>query len=231
MRLGGLLRREGRRWSLELVGRGGVGGTEHRGDQRSEVEVPLVSRPDDAGEDLLGVGSVAGAVAATDLAGHDGGSDGLFGAPVGRVDGRVPEEGEHGRELGVEMRGEALGVVEGRRRVDEATEAGEQATADRGQTVVGQLPLVATVAQGEPGLQHGFELKGPGAVGMVVSKVLAAPEQVRQTRLVQRVVEAPIGRPPVADEHAVEVSLQDGEGVVETAGVRLFFVDGFLAYS
>ena len=53
--------------------------------------------------------------------------------------------------------------------------------------------------------------------GMVVSKVLATPEQVRQTRLVQRLVEAPIGRPPVADEHAVEVGTQDGEGVVEPA--------------
>ena len=87
------------------------------------------------------------------------------------------------------------------------------------------LPSSATVAQGEPGLQHGFELKGPSAVGMVVSKVLAAPEQVRQTRLVQRVVEAPIGRPPVADEHGVEVGLQDGERVVETAA-RADGVDG-----
>ena len=66
--------------------------------------------------------------------------------PVGRVDGRVPEKGEYGRELGVEMRSEALGIVERRRRVDEATEAGEQATADRGQPVVGQLAVVATVA-------------------------------------------------------------------------------------
>ena len=115
------------------------------------------------------------------------------------------------------MRGEALGVVEGRRRVDETTEAGQQSTAGRGQTVVGQRPVVATVSQGEPGLQHRFHLNGPGAVGMVVSKVLAAPEQVRQTRLVQRVVEAPIGRPPVADEHAVEVGPQDGAGVVEPA--------------
>ena len=105
-----------------------------------------MSRPHDAGEHLLGVGPVAGVIAAADLAGDDGGADGLFGAPVGRVDGRVPEKGEYGRELGVEMRSEALGIVERRRRVDEATEAGEQSTADRGQTVVGQLAVVATVA-------------------------------------------------------------------------------------
>ena len=91
-----------------------------------------MSRPHDTGERLLGVGVVAGAVAATDLAGDDGGADVLFGAPVGRVDGRVPEKGEDGGELGVGMRGEALGVVEGRGRVDETTEAGEQSAAYRG---------------------------------------------------------------------------------------------------
>ena len=52
---------------------------------------------------------------------------------------------------------------------------------------------------------------------MVVSKMLAAPEQVRHVGLVQPVAEAPMGRPPVADEHSVEVGLQDGEGVVEPA--------------
>lgn len=49
--------------------------------------------------------------------------------------------------LGVGVRGEALSIVEGWRRVNEANEAAEQSTADRGQTVVsGQLPVVATVA-------------------------------------------------------------------------------------
>ena len=104
--------------------------------------------------------------------GDDGGADGLFGAPVGRVDGRVPEKGEHGGELGVEMRSEALGVVERRGRVDEAA-------TDRGQAVVGQLPLVAAAAQGEPGFEDGFHLTGPGAVGMVVAKILATPQQMR----------------------------------------------------
>ena len=194
-----------------------MAGAEHRGDQRGEVELPLVSCPNDAGEHLLGVGSVAGAVAATDLARDDGGADGLFGAPVGRVDGRVPEKGEHGGELGVEMRSEALGVVERRGRVDEATEAGEQAATDRGQSVVGQRPVVAAVAQGEPGLQDGFHLTGPGVVGMVVPKILATPEQVGHTGLVECVIEAPIGRPTVAHKHPVEVGPEDGDGIVEPA--------------
>ena len=32
--------------------------------------------------------------------------------------------------------------------------------------MVSQLPGVATVAQGEPGLQHCFDLNGPGAVAV-----------------------------------------------------------------
>ena len=58
---GELLRLEMWRRSLESVGHGGVGSPKHRGDQRGKVEVPLVSRPHDAGEHLLGVGPVAGA--------------------------------------------------------------------------------------------------------------------------------------------------------------------------
>ena len=127
------------------------------------------------------------------------------------------EKGEHGGELGVEMRSEALGVVERRGRVDEAPEAGEQAATDRGQTVVGQLPVVAAVAQGEPGVQDGFHLTGPGAVGMVVAKILATPKQVGHAGLVQCVIEAPIGCPSVAHEHPVEVGPEDGDSIVEPA--------------
>ena len=132
------------------------------------------------------------------------------GAPVGRVDGRVPEEGKHGGELGVEVRSEALGIVERRGHVDEATETREQAATHRGQAVVGQLPVVAAVAQGEPGLQDGCHVTGPGAVGMVVPEILATPEQVRHAGLVQCVIEAPIGRPSVAHEYPVEVGPEDG---------------------
>ena len=47
---------------------------------------------------------------ATDLAIDDGGADGVFGAPVGRVHVGGPQEGEHGRDLAVEMGREALGA-------------------------------------------------------------------------------------------------------------------------
>ena len=61
------------------------------------------------------------------LAIDDGGADGVFGAPVGRVHVGGPQEGEHGRELAVEMGREALGRGQGGRRVDEPAQAGEQA--------------------------------------------------------------------------------------------------------
>ena len=82
---------------MECVGHDGVGGAQDGGEQRGEVEVSLGSGPHDTGEYLLGVGAVAGAIAAADLSDDDGGANGLFGAPVGRVDRRVPQEGEHGR--------------------------------------------------------------------------------------------------------------------------------------
>ena len=107
----------------------------------------------DAGEDLLGVGALAGAVAAAHLADDDGGSDGLFGALVGGVDRRVPEEREDGGEFAGQMGGKALGVVQRRRVVDQPAEPGEQSAAGGGQTVVAQTAGVAPVAQREAGLQ------------------------------------------------------------------------------
>ena len=89
----------GRRRKVESVGDDRVGGAQHRGEQRRQVEVSLACGAYDAGEDLLGVGALAGAVAAAHLADDDGGPDGLFGAPVGGVDRRVPQEREDGAEF------------------------------------------------------------------------------------------------------------------------------------
>ena len=100
------------RWGggrLTRVAAGARGGAQHRGDHRRQVEVPLAGGAHDAGQDLLGVGAVAGAVAAAHLADDDGGPDGLFGAPVGGVERGVPQEEEHGREFGGQVRREALG--------------------------------------------------------------------------------------------------------------------------
>lgn len=66
------------------------------------------------------------------VAGDDSRPDDLFGTPAARVDGTSPtRKANTTGKSGLGMRGEALGLVEGRRRVDEASEAPEQTTADR----------------------------------------------------------------------------------------------------
>ena len=166
----------GRRQKAEDLGDGGFGGAQERGDQRRQVEAALAGGAHDAGKDLLGVGAVAGAVAAAHLADDHGGPDGLFGAPVGGVERGVPQEEEHGRELGGQVRREALGVVQRRRGVDQPTEAGGESAAGRGHPVLAECSRVAAVAQVEAGLQDRLNLAGPGTVGTVLLKLLAALE-------------------------------------------------------
>ena len=93
----------------------GSGGAQHRGEQGGQVEFALARGAYDAGEDLLGVGALAGAVAAAHFADDDGGPDGLFGAPVGGVDRRVPQKREEGLNSVARAR-RAISVV--RRRLD-----------------------------------------------------------------------------------------------------------------
>ena len=79
--------------------------------------------------------------------------------------------------------GEALGIVQRRRIVDQPAEPGEQSAAGGGQTVVAQTASVATVAQREAGLQGVLHLAGPPAVGMILQQMLTTSPQVLQTGL------------------------------------------------
>ena len=65
-----LLVSSGWRGEPESVGDDGAGGAQHRGDQRRQIEMALAGGAHDAGEHLLGVGAVAGAVATADCE-HD----------------------------------------------------------------------------------------------------------------------------------------------------------------
>ena len=82
----------------------------------------------------------------------------------GGVDRRVPQKGEDGGKFDGQVGGEALGVVQRRRVVDEPAELGEQSAAGGGQTVVAQVAGVAPVAQREACLQGALHLSGPPAV-------------------------------------------------------------------
>ena len=139
------------------------------------------------------------------LTDNDGGTDGLFGAPVGGVDRQVPQEEKHRSEFGSQVPGKALGVVQRWRCVNEPTEPGHESAADRCQTVLAQLAGVAAVTHGKARLQDRLHLPGPQTVRMIFLQFLASSEQVIQTGLVQRFAVAAIRHPPVAHEHPGEV--------------------------
>ena len=134
--------------------------------------------------------------------------------PCGRTERGVPQEQEHGREFGGQVRRKALGVVERRRGVDQPTEPGGESAAGRGHPVLAQFSRVAAVPQVEAGPQDRLHLARPATVGMILPQLLAALEQVVETRLVQSVVAA-IRRPPVAHEHAGVVGPQHRGGIGE----------------
>lgn len=72
----------------------------------------LCGGADEGGEDLLGVSAAPGAIAGTEFAGDDSGADGLFGAPIGGIDGGVGQEAERRSPFGAEVVGEASNVGE-----------------------------------------------------------------------------------------------------------------------
>ena len=166
-------------------------------------------------EDLLGPRAAGRAIPSTDLAIDDGGADGVFGAPVGRVHVGGPQEGEHGRELAVEMGREALGRWQGGRRLDEPAQAGEQAPMGHSETLIGDRRRIAPIAEREGVGENGLHAGRPGAPRMVGAEQTTPAEQMGQTALVQRVSEAAIGRPAIADQHAGEVRAQDRGRVVK----------------
>ena len=175
----------------------------------------LPRRADHTREDLLGPRAAGRAIPATDLAIDDGGADGVFGAPVGRVHVGGPQEGEHGRELAVEMGREALGRGQGGRRVDEPAQAGEQAPIGHGEPLIGDRLRIAPIAEREGVGEDGLHAGRPGAPRMVGVEQTTPAEQMRQTALVPRVGEAAIGRPAIANQHTVEVRAQDRGRVVK----------------
>ena len=115
------------------------------------------------------------------------------------------------------MGGEALGVVQPGRCVDQPAESGHESAAERRQTVLAQCSIVAAIPHVEAGLQDRLHLGGPRTVGMVFPKFLTASEEVRNAGLVHRAAVAAIRRPPVAHEHAGEVRGEDSDRIVEPA--------------
>ena len=74
------------------------------------------------------------------------------------------------------MPGKALGVVQRWRCVNEPTEPGYESAADRCQTVLAQLAVVAAVTHGKARLQDRLHLPGPETVRMIFLQFLASSE-------------------------------------------------------
>ncbi len=107
------------------------------------VESALAGGTHHARQHLLGVGALAGAVAAARPAGDHRGADGLLRPPVGGVYRRVAQEEEHRRELVGQVLGEALGGGQRRRGVEQPTKPGVRMVADAVLAVADAVLVVA----------------------------------------------------------------------------------------
>src|SRR5262249_52489415 len=161
-------------------------------EDRRRVESALMNRVKDAGEYLLGLGPASGAIPAADLAGHDGGPERVFGAPVRGIDGvGFKEKREDGRKLDGEMRGEIAGDASGARRMDERVELMvEMTTRDREAMGRDGATLIA-IADRERVLQDPLDARREVVLAVVGDQGATPPEQMGQTRLMNRMLEPP----------------------------------------
>ena len=156
------------------------------------------------------------AIAATDFASDDRGSQRVFGAPIGRIhDVGGEQEGKHGRKFDGEMGGKLLRDTLSPRTVDEGVELVLQVPAGDGDAVRRDGALKIPVADAQGVLQDPLDARRKAALVVVADQEATAPQQVSETALVKRGRKSPIRRPAVADEDRVEVRAQHG-GRVES---------------
>jgi hypothetical protein len=192
-------------------------GTEQVGEDDGGIELALLNRAEDAGEHLVRVGTARGAVTTTDFAGDDGGAQRLFRTPVGRVDRRVEQKREDRRVFDCEMRSEALSDAATARLIDESIEPILEMAAGDGDAVGGHGAPPPAVTNPQSLLEDGLHLWSKPVLGMVAHQRSTTSQQMREARLMDRLCEAAIRRPAVADQHAVKVRAQHGGRFFEAA--------------
>ena len=176
---------------------------------RGGVKVALLNGAQDAGEDFLGMSAASGAIASTDFAGDDRRPQRVFGAPIGRVDGiRLEEKGEDRGKFDREMRGKSARDVGGSRTVEEGIESVLQMPASHRDAMRGDRVVQIAVAHVQGVLQDLLDAGRKPALVMVADQIATAPQQMRETRLMDRGLETPIRRPAVADKDRGEVGPQ-----------------------
>lgn len=203
---------------------------QERGERVGGVQAALLGRSQQGREDLLGLRSARGAIAAAaHFPGDHRRAQGMLSAPIGGIERRVEEEAEDGLEFGPQMGGEAAGVGEsaGSRR-EQAVEAVDVVAARDGEALVRHVPESMAVPRGESRLQQRLHLRRKRMVRMVQDHRATAAQQMGETRLVRGLRELPVRRPAVALQHAGIVRAEDG-GRLGKAPPVLNRIDGRVA--
>lgn len=169
------------------------------------------------GEYLLRLRAAIGAVAATDFAGDDGGAQGLFGAPVGRIDRGVEQKGEDRREFDRQVRGKALRDPPAARPIDEGIELVLEMAARDGDPVRRDRVLAPAIAHPQGLLEDAADAWRKGPLLMIADEHATAAEQMREAGLMNGVLKLAIRGPAVAHQDTVEVCAEHRGGLIKAA--------------
>ena len=131
------------------------------------IALALAGGADDRGQCLLRGRAAPGAIAPAHLAGDDGRANGLFGPPIGGVDGGVAQEREQRLPFRGQMLREALHVGQWAGVEQSSSESGGQGFQGFAEVITGQLTGAGVVAQAEGLLQQSVDVGGDATAGMV----------------------------------------------------------------
>jgi hypothetical protein len=107
------------------------------------------------------------------------------------------------------VRCESLGRGQRRCGGNQVGEARQEAATRHGETVFGDRLRIPPVAERQPVQQDLFDRRGPRAPRMVQAQRARTTQQMCHAGLVQRRRELAIGRPAIADQHAVIRRIED----------------------
>jgi len=172
------------------------------------------------------LGAAFGSVAAADLTRNHRRTEGMFGAPVGGVD-RIgfEEKGKDRGEFRGEMRRKSACDPSGARMLDECVELVLEVPARDRHTVGGHASLLMAVADAQRVLQDALHARREAAVPMITDQDATPAQQMRETGLMDRLIEPAIRRPAVAHEDAREIGAEQRRGF-RKAAPRVNRVDG-----
>ncbi len=169
------------------------------------MQFTQAGRLDHTGQNLLRIGAARGSIAAGDLAIDDGGPQRLFGAPIRGVQREIEEKAEERRQFGAEMSGEPLAGPHASRSIEQVEHARDQVSARHRGAMRGGLARAEPVANVERLLQHSMHLRRPARAWMRLHDLAAPPQQMRDTRLMDRVVKLTVRCPAVTTKMPIEL--------------------------